>query len=129
MDRRALPAPGDSRGDGNGFRPPETPLGRLLARVLAEVLGAPRVGLGDNFFQLGGHSLLATKVFARLNDFLDLELPLQLIFEAADVAGLERLVASEVASRPGGAETLELLAELDAMSDEELALLEAEDDG
>src|SRR5690606_37907369 len=45
--------------------PPTTPAERLLADLVAELLGVERVSRDDNFFDLGGHSLLAMTLLAR----------------------------------------------------------------
>src|SRR6202158_628379 len=83
-DRRALAAtPAEDLFAGRpAFVAPRTPLEEMVAAIWAEVLGAERVGIDDNFWDLGGHSLLATKVLARVNERLDLELPLQALFQA-----------------------------------------------
>ncbi len=44
------------------FVSPRTPSEQLLARLFKEVLGVPRVGVHDNFFDLGGQSLLCLRV-------------------------------------------------------------------
>lgn len=41
---------------------PRTPSEKLLAQLFIEVLGLPRVGVHDNFFDLGGQSLLCLRV-------------------------------------------------------------------
>jgi amino acid adenylation domain-containing protein len=81
LDHRALPAPGTMAEDAQ-FVPPRTPLEEEVAKVWREVLGAPRVGVADSFWDLGGHSLLATRALARLEDAFGVELPLQLLFSA-----------------------------------------------
>ncbi|MGW6537877.1 amino acid adenylation domain-containing protein [Streptomyces sp. NPDC055051] len=63
LDRRALPVPTVHRAA--GAAEPETPAELVLAEIWAEVLGLPRVGADENFFDLGGHSLLATQVVAK----------------------------------------------------------------
>ncbi|MFJ2060586.1 amino acid adenylation domain-containing protein [Streptomyces sp. NPDC087908] len=63
LDRRALPVPAVHRAAGAAA--PETPAEILLAGIWAEVLGLPRVGADEDFFDLGGHSLLATQVVAK----------------------------------------------------------------
>ncbi|GAA0717909.1 amino acid adenylation domain-containing protein [Dokdonella soli] len=45
---------------------PATAAERLLAAIWMEVLGVPRVGSGDNFFDLGGHSLLAVAMMTKV---------------------------------------------------------------
>ncbi|MGE3817074.1 MAG: amino acid adenylation domain-containing protein [Nitrospiraceae bacterium] len=66
VNRNALPAP--EEGDlprGTAYAPPETPAEELLATIWAELLGVPRVGRHDNFFDLGGDSILSIQVISR----------------------------------------------------------------
>ncbi|MDN3054833.1 non-ribosomal peptide synthase/polyketide synthase [Streptomyces sp. SRF1] len=65
VDRRALPAPPDRPEQGSPYVAPRTPAETLLARVWAEVLGVPRVGVEDNFFGLGGDSILSIQIVSR----------------------------------------------------------------
>jgi acyl carrier protein len=89
VDRRALPAP-----DLSGPRrereivPPSTPIEEALAAIWREVLNIDEIGIQDNFFELGGHSLLATQVLARINDRLQIELPLIVLFEMPTIEEL-----------------------------------------
>jgi amino acid adenylation domain-containing protein/non-ribosomal peptide synthase protein (TIGR01720 family) len=80
IDRRALPAP-DLAEPSRPFVAPETPAEEAIARIFAEVLGAPRIGAEDDFFALGGHSLLAVRAISRLRVALDVELPLRALFD------------------------------------------------
>ena len=86
VDRRALPAP-DWTG-GEGFVAPRTPLETRVAEVWKEVLGIDRVGVRDSFWDLGGHSLLATRILARLRDAFEVDLPLQTLFASPTVEAL-----------------------------------------
>ncbi|WP_447002781.1 amino acid adenylation domain-containing protein [Saccharothrix isguenensis] len=64
LDRDALPAPPDDRAEVR-YTAPRTPVEAVLADVFAEVLGAARVGVRDNFFTLGGDSILGIQVVTR----------------------------------------------------------------
>ncbi|SUA48103.1 Dimodular nonribosomal peptide synthase [Nocardia africana] len=85
LDRKALPAPVF---EARQFRAPATPIEEIVAGTFSDVLGVPRVGLDDDFFELGGNSLIATQVTARLGAALDTQLAVRDLFEASTVAAL-----------------------------------------
>jgi amino acid adenylation domain-containing protein len=143
VDRLALPLPA-------GLRPqlstelvaPRTELEAELVAIWADVLdlqsldGQPALGIHDNFFQLGGHSLLATRVISRLRERVEVELPLQALFENPTVAELALALAEKQAEQQAHPvrhierirhdTTDQLLESLDQLSEEGLdALLEA----
>ncbi|HXK09666.1 MAG TPA: amino acid adenylation domain-containing protein [Vicinamibacteria bacterium] len=65
-DRRALLAREPARPDvDEAFEAPRTPVEEELARIWAQVLGVPRVGIHDSFFELGGDSILSIQIIAR----------------------------------------------------------------
>jgi amino acid adenylation domain-containing protein len=87
VDRNALPKP-DLSANRRELVPLRTPNEKLVARVLAEVLGMDEVGASDDFFELGGHSLLAGRVISRLRTLTGAELGVRAVFEDRTVAGL-----------------------------------------
>src|SRR5688572_9579014 len=102
VDRKALPAP---EGDACAAREYEAPVGeteQAVAAIWAELLGAERVGRGDDFFELGGHSLLAVRVVSRVRQALGVEALPGDVFERpvlADFArGLQTAARAEAAS-------------------------------
>jgi amino acid adenylation domain-containing protein len=89
LDRKALPAPDQSRSESaQSYTAPRTPIEELLAEIWADVLKIDQVGIHDNFFDLGGHSLLATQVIYRTSTTCKVEIPLRFLFESPTVAGL-----------------------------------------
>ncbi|HEX8696368.1 MAG TPA: amino acid adenylation domain-containing protein [Longimicrobium sp.] len=93
VDRLALPAPDPARDVEAEYVAPRTPAEEALAGIWAEVLGAERVGVRDDFFALGGHSLRAAQIAARVRERLGAELPLASLFSLTTVEELARLVA------------------------------------
>jgi amino acid adenylation domain-containing protein len=78
---------------------PRAGLEREIATVWQEVLGVPRVGAEDNFFDLGGHSLLLVDAQARLAARLGREIPLLELFRHPNVAALARHLEGAASSR------------------------------
>ncbi|WP_241385592.1 non-ribosomal peptide synthetase [Rhodococcus sp. CH91] len=64
VDRKALPQPDFS--SLVGTREPRTVTERLLAGVVAEVLGLERVAVDDDFFALGGDSIVSIQLVSKV---------------------------------------------------------------
>ncbi|MFE5329746.1 amino acid adenylation domain-containing protein [Embleya sp. NPDC056575] len=88
LDRKALPRPEYTPTTTTG-RAPRGPREELLRTLLAEVLGVPRVGGDDNFFDLGGHSLLAVRLAGRIKAALGVDIGIGTVFRAPTAAGLD----------------------------------------
>ncbi|MEV4890659.1 phosphopantetheine-binding protein [Nonomuraea sp. NPDC055795] len=76
-----------------------SPVEDVLAELWAGLLGLDRVGIDDDFFALGGDSLTATRVLARVNEALDVDLPLGALMSGPNV---RELAAQVTAARSGG---------------------------
>ena len=97
LDRSALPEP---RLGGGSYRAPRSAVEAVLCDLFAEVLGAERVGIDDDFFLLGGHSLLATRLANQIHARLDADIAIRQVFQTPTVAGLSRHVSPGSSSRP-----------------------------
>jgi thioesterase domain-containing protein/acyl carrier protein len=72
-------------------RPPRTPRERVVARIFADILDLPAVGIDDHFFfDLGGHSLLAARLISRIRAVLHTDISLRTFFEEPTVVGVTR---------------------------------------
>jgi amino acid adenylation domain-containing protein len=93
VDQRALPEPAYEHAEGeSGFVAPRTAAEEILEGIWCEVLGVPRAGAHDDFFDLGGHSLLGTQVISRAREQFRIELPLRALFDNPTLAGLARTI-------------------------------------
>ncbi len=102
VDRDALPLPEATElDDDQGWQEPTTPMQRAIAEAWQQVLGVPRVGLDDNFFDLGGHSLLATRVVLHLDETYGISLPLRVLFDASTLRQLAAVAPEYVDDPPG----------------------------
>jgi amino acid adenylation domain-containing protein len=95
VDRCALP---ESQPEVVGYEAPRTELEAALARVWAEVLRVPRVGVHDNFFELGGHSLTSIRLSQRIGAEVGRELPLQVLLSRPTVHAVARWLTERAAA-------------------------------
>jgi amino acid adenylation domain-containing protein len=87
LDRRALPAPDQSRPNlEQAYVAPRTEMERRLASMWCEVLKLEQVGVHDRFFELGGDSIQAALFVNRLQKELDEFIYIVTIFEAPTIA-------------------------------------------
>ncbi|WP_399199403.1 amino acid adenylation domain-containing protein [Streptomyces sp. WAC 06725] len=105
LDRKQLPAPAFTSGPG---RAPRTHREETLTRLFAEVLGLPRVGVDDAFFDLGGTSLLAARLMARVRDTLGARLAIGALFQDRTPAAL----AARLDGDGSGGDALDVLLPL-----------------
>jgi len=74
-------------GEARHMQAPRTKAEALLAEIWAKVLGLPRVGVHDNFFEAGGDSILTIQIVARANR-AGLNLSPKLLFQHPTIAEL-----------------------------------------
>ncbi|MFE0154458.1 SDR family NAD(P)-dependent oxidoreductase [Nonomuraea sp. NPDC059007] len=92
----ALPAGAAAEGgeqDDTGYVAPRDEVEAALAALWSEVLGTPRVGIEDDFFELGGNSLVAVQLISLIRKKLGVRLPMRSLFREATVTGMAALVA------------------------------------
>ncbi|NUS62644.1 MAG: amino acid adenylation domain-containing protein, partial [Saccharothrix sp.] len=97
LDKAALPAP-EVVGD-REFVAPRTPVESELARIWAEVLGAERIGVEDNFFAVGGDSILSIQLVSRARQ-AGLRLTSRDVFRHQTIAELALVVSTQEEAEP-----------------------------
>ncbi|MEV7941740.1 amino acid adenylation domain-containing protein [Kitasatospora sp. NPDC088264] len=111
IDQKAFPEPEFA---GSKYRAPRTPAEQVLADAFAEVLGAVRIGIDDDFFAMGGDSIQSIQVASRARAG-GIALSPRALFEHRTVVELAQ-VATEAPDGP-------VLAELDGGGTGRLPLL------
>ena len=108
--------------------PPRTDLEVRLAAIWSELLNIPSVGIHDNFFDLGGHSLLAVQLLSRVRQEFGVDLSLDVVYSGTlTVAELAKAIELYEFGHVDASQYADLLAELEGLSDEEVATLLAQE--
>lgn len=100
VNRRALPAPDALPLDAVNLVPARDSLEQLLVDIWQRVLGIPKIGIRDNFFDLGGHSLLAARLLSEVEKVTSHPIPLSALFRGATIESLAQLIREGPASGP-----------------------------
>ncbi|SFF22974.1 phosphopantetheine-binding protein, partial [Nitrosomonas sp. Nm166] len=91
VDRKQLPEPEFVSVD--EYEAPQGEVEEALAAIWREVLGMPRVGLHNNFFDLGGHSLLLIKVKQKMGEHLGVNIAIIDLFKYTTIASLAKFLS------------------------------------
>ncbi|MCY9520553.1 amino acid adenylation domain-containing protein, partial [Paenibacillus apiarius] len=95
IDRKALPVPEGSMQTGVDYVAPRTAVEAQLAQIWQEVLGLPRIGVRDHFFDIGGHSLRATALVAKMHKEMGIELPLREVFQYPTIEQMAEVITGK----------------------------------
>ena len=95
VDRQALPRVDEPRPAAvAASEPPRDGTERQLLDIWREVLGRPRAGVADDFFDLGGQSFEAVRIVARASGQLGVQLSLADLLQARNVRALAARLAA-----------------------------------
>lgn len=82
VDRRSLPSLENNNTITNSTDEEQlTEFQEIVHEIWSEVLPQNRISIYDNFFEIGGDSLTAIRMIVRINTALELELPVNIVFE------------------------------------------------
>lgn len=108
--------------------PARTDLERRLVALWSELLNVPKVGIHDNFFDLGGHSLLAVQLLSRVRQEFGVDLSLDVVYSGTlTIAELAKAIELYEFGYVDANQYADILAELEGLSDEEVAALLAQE--
>jgi acyl carrier protein len=81
---------------------PASTLQATLLNIWKRVLGRPRIGMNDNFFEVGGTSLRAVQMIATIKKELKQDLSIVSLFECPTVALLAAKLGAPSGDADGG---------------------------
>ena len=113
VDRRALPSPAMSAGD--GYVEPRTAVEDVVAKIFAELLGQPKVSATADFFKSGGDSLLMARMLNHLMRRYDVGVSLEEIFRVPTVAGIAYAIENQQQLREDIDADVTAVVQLDAL--------------
>jgi len=103
------------------FVSPSTEIENQLVDICALVLKISRdeISVTSNFFQMGGESLQVARAIEKIQKVFSITISFLDFFNAPTVADLSELIASGASKQPDDELLLELLSELDGLTDEQ----------
>ena len=102
VNRRELPAPGQSRPDLEvPYVAARTPFEKALADIWSSALAVGPIGIHDNFFDLGGNSLLATRIMSRVLHSFHVEMAMSGLFAKPTIQELALAILEKLAQQAG----------------------------
>ena len=101
VDRKALPAPEDIRGQSETSHvAPATKLEIDLAGIVKEILNVDQVGIHDNFFELGANSVQLVQVHSKLREVLKRDIAVVEMFKHPTISLLAAFLSERHAKQP-----------------------------
>ncbi|QHZ48659.1 non-ribosomal peptide synthetase [Bacillus sp. NSP9.1] len=94
VDKHKLPAPAAEETNSE-YKAPESETEQTLADIWEELLGIQHPGIDDNFFSCGGHSLKAMMLTAKIQERLQKDVPIKVLFEKPTIRGLAEFLERE----------------------------------
>jgi amino acid adenylation domain-containing protein len=92
IDRKSLPGITGEDIIRKAYVAPRNETEQKLTEIWQEVLGIEKVGITDNFFELGGHSLIGIKMVHRINEYFQIQINVNQIFEMLTIKQLGELI-------------------------------------
>ena len=78
------------------YSAPEGEIEELLENIWKEVLKLKKVGSNNHFISLGGNSLIALRITARINEEVQLNLPLNKVFELPTIREYAKYIETTI---------------------------------
>ncbi|WP_173696105.1 non-ribosomal peptide synthetase [Clostridium beijerinckii] len=95
IDRKLLPVPDGIINLSNEYIAPRNDLEEKLTKLWSDVLDVNKLGIDDNFFELGGHSLKAAMLISRIDNDLNVQIPLGELFKNPTIRHLANYIQNK----------------------------------
>ncbi|NEP60084.1 MAG: amino acid adenylation domain-containing protein, partial [Symploca sp. SIO2G7] len=92
VDRQALPAPERTPELAKTFVAPRNPVEELLVTIWTEVFHCELISIHEDFFELGGNSFLALQLISKINQKLDINISLGMLFQYPTIAEIANFI-------------------------------------
>ena len=93
VDRNALPDPDlNESKESATFVAPKTQTEQKLARIWTSLLNQKKIGINDDFFEIGGNSMIAVALMVKIEQDLNIRLPLASLFERSTIRLMAKLI-------------------------------------
>ena len=76
----------NSRNEEKLFVAPRNEMEEFIAEIWVDVFGFENISVDDGFLELGGHSLIAIRIAARIREQLEIDIPINAIFETQTIS-------------------------------------------
>ncbi|QJB38145.1 LLM class flavin-dependent oxidoreductase [Chitinophaga oryzae] len=100
IDHKRLPMPDSSGVTARVAAPPRTPLQKQLVALWSDYLKTEDLGIEDNFFEIGGNSMKAFQLLSLMNNALQRELKIIVLFQYPTVRALSDYLEQHKAEKP-----------------------------
>ncbi|BAY66481.1 beta-ketoacyl synthase [Calothrix brevissima NIES-22] len=107
----------------NSYVAPSNEIEQTIANIWQDLLGIKPIGIKDNFFELGGNSLTAIQIISRLREIYFVDLPVDSFFETPQIINLATAIFQAHIVNIDSEILAEALAEMSALSDEDVQQL------
>lgn len=88
IDRKKLPHPDINTVEEGSYEAPTSEIEDKLVSIWEEILSVSNIGINHNFFELGGHSLKLTTLMSRIHKELNVQIPLNIIFNLPTIKNI-----------------------------------------
>lgn len=89
--------------------PPSSETEKIVAALWCDILQLDSVNRSDDFFNLGGHSLAGLRLFTRLQEKLEIDLPLATLFQSSTIETLSARIDERLTRKTSAETPLKLL--------------------